>query len=153
MTKDISISNPKACALCNQTQNLSKSNLIAESKQTIFFLGSHAYYPGYCVAIHKKHVVEMHDLNLIDQAETITEVLSLSKAIYLAFSPIKMNLASLGNQDPHLHWHLFPRYKDDPNVLKHPWSNESSFDSHKYKDLEAVRAIEKIQKALRKASS
>jgi diadenosine tetraphosphate (Ap4A) HIT family hydrolase len=32
-----------------------------------------------------------------------------------------MNYELLGNQVPHLHWHLFPRYRDDPNRLQPVW--------------------------------
>ena len=32
-----------------------------------------------------------------------------------------MNYELLGNQVPHLHWHLFPRYAHDPDVLKPVW--------------------------------
>jgi diadenosine tetraphosphate (Ap4A) HIT family hydrolase len=32
-----------------------------------------------------------------------------------------MNYELLGNQVPHLHWHLFPRYADDPDRLKPVW--------------------------------
>ena len=34
--------------------------------------------------------------------------------------PHKINLASLGNVVPHLHWHVIPRYSDDlhfPNPI------------------------------------
>jgi diadenosine tetraphosphate (Ap4A) HIT family hydrolase len=32
-----------------------------------------------------------------------------------------LNYELLGNQVPHLHWHLFPRYRDDPEALKPVW--------------------------------
>ena len=37
------------------------------------------------------------------------------------FAPLKLNVESLGNQVPHLHWHLFPRRADDPEKLKPVW--------------------------------
>jgi len=36
--------------------------------------------------------------------------------------PTKINLASLGNQVPHLHWHIIPRYEDDPFFPESIWS-------------------------------
>ena len=30
-----------------------------------------------------------------------------------ACEPDKMNLASLGNMTPHVHWHVIPRFRDD----------------------------------------
>jgi diadenosine tetraphosphate (Ap4A) HIT family hydrolase len=32
-----------------------------------------------------------------------------------------MNLASLGNQTPHLHWHLIPRFTDDSHFPQPVW--------------------------------
>ncbi len=29
--------------------------------------------------------------------------------------PEKINLASFGNMVPHLHWHVIPRFADDPH--------------------------------------
>ena len=42
----------------------------------------------------------------------------LARAIETAFRPHKLNYELLGNQVPHLHWHLFPRYADDPDALQ-----------------------------------
>jgi diadenosine tetraphosphate (Ap4A) HIT family hydrolase len=36
--------------------------------------------------------------------------------------PGKVNLASLGNQVPHLHWHVIPRYADDAHFPKPIWA-------------------------------
>ena len=45
----------------------------------------------------------------------------LARAIEEAFRPRKMNYELLGNQVPHLHWHLFPRYGHDADALKPVW--------------------------------
>jgi len=37
--------------------------------------------------------------------------------------PTKMNLASLGNQVPHLHWHLIPRFSDDRHFPDPIWAD------------------------------
>ena len=37
-------------------------------------------------------------------------------------SPAKVNLASLGTQVPHLHWHVIPRFTDDPHYPQPIWS-------------------------------
>jgi diadenosine tetraphosphate (Ap4A) HIT family hydrolase len=48
-------------------------------------------------------------------------MVTLGHAIDLAFKPRKLNCESLGNQVPHLHWHLFPRGQEDPDTLKPVW--------------------------------
>ena len=37
-------------------------------------------------------------------------------------APEKINLASLGNVVPHLHWHVIPRFTDDPHFPHSIWS-------------------------------
>jgi len=34
----------------------------------------------------------------------------------------KMNLASLGNQTPHVHWHVVPRFRDDRHFPGPIWA-------------------------------
>ena len=36
-------------------------------------------------------------------------------------APDKINLASLGNQVPHLHWHVIPRFADDAHFPQPIW--------------------------------
>ena len=35
--------------------------------------------------------------------------------------PAKINLASFGNVVPHLHWHVIPRFADDPHFPQPSW--------------------------------
>ena len=43
-------------------------------------------------------------------------------AVRRVMRPQKINLASLGNQVPHLHWHVIPRFADDPYFPDSIWS-------------------------------
>src|SRR5262249_9027259 len=49
------------------------------------------------------------------------EMCLLAAAIEACFRPDKLNYELLGNQVPHLHWHLFPRSRRDPHALKPVW--------------------------------
>jgi diadenosine tetraphosphate (Ap4A) HIT family hydrolase len=44
-----------------------------------------------------------------------------SRAIRQALNPDHMNYELLGNSDPHLHWHIVPRYRDDPRWGQPIW--------------------------------
>jgi diadenosine tetraphosphate (Ap4A) HIT family hydrolase len=37
-------------------------------------------------------------------------------------NPDKINLASLGNVVPHLHWHVIPRFADDAHFPSPVWA-------------------------------
>jgi diadenosine tetraphosphate (Ap4A) HIT family hydrolase len=44
-----------------------------------------------------------------------------AKAVHETFAPWKLNYACYGNAEPHVHWHIVPRYADDPNLDGDPW--------------------------------
>lgn len=44
-------------------------------------------------------------------------------AVVRAFEPRKLNYEALGNGTPHLHWHLIPRYANDPHPNGPVWEN------------------------------
>lgn len=70
-------------------------------------------YPGYCRVIWGAHVPEMSDLDLHDRRHLMAVVFATEAALRALAAPDKVNLASLGNQVPHLHWHVIPRWRDD----------------------------------------
>jgi diadenosine tetraphosphate (Ap4A) HIT family hydrolase len=49
-------------------------------------------------------------------------VLSAESALREAAQPHKVNLASLGNVVPHLHWHVIPRWRDDRHFPDPIWA-------------------------------
>lgn len=72
---------------------------------------------GYALAFFRgRHVVEPTDLTDDEAVRFWRELLSVTRAIEAEYAPIKMNLLFLGNTMPHLHAHLIPRYRDDPDA-------------------------------------
>jgi diadenosine tetraphosphate (Ap4A) HIT family hydrolase len=55
--------------------------------------------------------------------------LAISKVLKDTFKANKIDRATLGNEVPHLHWHLIPRYKTESNFNKPPWPHEKIFIS------------------------
>jgi diadenosine tetraphosphate (Ap4A) HIT family hydrolase len=49
-------------------------------------------------------------------------VFAAEAALREVMAPDKINLASLGNVVPHLHWHVIPRFADDPHFPNPVWS-------------------------------
>ncbi len=85
------------------------------------WLGPWQYYHGYCLLVAHEHVTELFHLNESVRLALMSEMVHLAQAIAEEFHPRKMNYELLGNQVPHVHWHLFPRYEDDPWALKPVW--------------------------------
>jgi diadenosine tetraphosphate (Ap4A) HIT family hydrolase len=79
------------------------------------------HYPGFVRVILNQHVREMTDLVPEERSRLMMMVCKAEKAIRDVMQPDKINLASLGNVVPHLHWHVIPRFEDDPHFPKPVW--------------------------------
>ena len=70
--------------------------------------------PGYCRVIWNAHVTEMTFLGATQRNRLMDGVWATEAAVRAVLAPDKVNLASLGNQVAHLHWHVIARFHDDP---------------------------------------
>lgn len=70
-------------------------------------------FPGYCILYFHRHVAEIFDLTPAERGRLIEDLDRLARAIAACRRPAKLNYACLGNEVPHLHWHVVPRYPDD----------------------------------------
>jgi diadenosine tetraphosphate (Ap4A) HIT family hydrolase len=81
-----------------------------------------AQYPGFCRVIWNAHVKEMTDLPPASRSAMMQMVMKVESALRATLSPDKINLASLGNMTPHLHWHVIPRFNDDAHFPSPVWA-------------------------------
>ncbi len=79
-------------------------------------------YPGFCRVILNAHVKEMSDLSEARQTQLMRAVFATESALRETLKPDKINLASLGNMTPHLHWHVIPRFTGDRHFPHPIWS-------------------------------
>lgn len=79
-------------------------------------------YPGFCRVILNKHAREMSDLDVDAQLGLMRVVLAVEQVVRQGYQPDKINLASLGNVVPHLHWHVIPRWLDDRHFPDPIWA-------------------------------
>jgi diadenosine tetraphosphate (Ap4A) HIT family hydrolase len=78
-------------------------------------------YTGYCRVIWNDHVPEMTDLAIADRGHFMDVVWAVEEVLRELTRPRKINLASLGNYVPHLHWHVIPRFADDRHFPEAIW--------------------------------
>lgn len=78
-------------------------------------------YPGFCRVILKRHVKEMTDLSPDDRSRLMIVVWKTEQVVRDVMHPDKINLASLGNVVPHLHWHVIPRFENDRHFPNPIW--------------------------------
>jgi diadenosine tetraphosphate (Ap4A) HIT family hydrolase len=79
-------------------------------------------WPGFTRVVLARHVAEMTDLDAAARDAVMATVWRVEQAMRAVLAPDKVNVASLGNMVPHLHWHLVPRWRDDANFPAAPWA-------------------------------
>lgn len=80
-------------------------------------------FPGFCRVVWDAHVGEMSDLDVADAQRLMATVLTVERVLRRCVRPDKINLASLGNVVPHLHWHVVPRWATDSHFPDPVWSS------------------------------
>ena len=105
------------CALCLPTPH----DLLWQDDFCRVVLLHDPDYPAYCRVELLAHVKEMTDLPPADRARTMKVVFAVESAMREVIQPDKINLASLGNKTPHMHWHVLPRFESDKHFPNSHW--------------------------------
>lgn len=72
-------------------------------------------YRGHSILIYDpRHVSRPDELTADEWSAFARDAHAAVRALVAVFRPDHINIESLGNEVPHLHWHLIPRYRDDP---------------------------------------
>jgi len=79
-------------------------------------------YPGYVRVILNRHATELSDLYETEREQLMKLAVEIERLMRDLIAPDKVNVASLGNYTPHQHWHIIPRWRDDPCFPDSIWS-------------------------------
>ncbi|HEY0866660.1 MAG TPA: HIT family protein [Fimbriimonas sp.] len=118
------------CRYVDECRTGRSERFVYEFEHSVLTVGEHQFFEGYCVLLLKEHVRDLHELAQPVRRAFFDETMAATEAIVKAYQPWKMNHASYGNAQPHLHWHLFPRYEDDPDRTANPWTHQDRFALH-----------------------
>lgn len=128
------------CIFCKIVNGEIPSNKVFENKNFLVFLDIKPVADGHLLIIPKKHTVWMQEVD----DKTIGDIFKLAKKMILALKKgLKcdyVQVSVVGNEVPHFHIHLMPRFKGD---------NFRNFPTKKYKDNEAEIINKKIIKAIK----
>ena len=93
-------------------------------------------WPGFCRVILNSHAAEMTDLSIEHRSGIMKAVCATESILRDLMQPDKINLASLGNVVPHVHWHVIPRWKEDSHfpdpiwaTAKRPWTHKPQVEN------------------------
>ena len=106
-----------SCELCASDGG----EILWRDKRCRIILVEDSDYPGFCRVIWQEHIREMTNLVSADRAHFMSIVFAVEESLREIMKPDKINLASLGNMTPHLHWHVIPRFADDKHFPGSIW--------------------------------
>lgn len=95
---------------------------IADLGPAILYLHDDQFFPGWSVLVLKRHATELYELARDERSALIEVVSRVARVLAVTYDARKMNYALLGNQIPHVHWHLMPRLTADPAPDSPVWS-------------------------------
>ena len=107
----------RECGICGVIERIrtgALSDFVAELPHSFVILGAMQFYRGYCIVFAKLHATELHLMPPAEARALFDETVAVSAAIAAVVKPLKLNHDCLGNAEPHVHWHIFPRYASDP---------------------------------------
>jgi diadenosine tetraphosphate (Ap4A) HIT family hydrolase len=105
------------CELCKSQGG----TLVIANEWLRVMLVDEANYPGYVRVVWNEHVREMTELDNEQRQRLMKTVFAVESAQREVLAPLKINLASLGNMTPHLHWHVIARFADDLHFPQPVW--------------------------------
>jgi len=78
-------------------------------------------FPALYRVVSQSHVPEWTDLPEPEQQAVMRVVNTVERALRDSLRPTKINLATLGNVVPHLHWHVIARFDWDSHFPAPIW--------------------------------
>ena len=121
------------CDLCRMVEDTDNVTYIAKMNYGTLYLNWNQIYYGRVMYIYDRHVKDITEINITNLQAIMFEVSKVSKAIKDLFQADTVEVATLGNEVQHLHYHIIPRRKSDKNWGKPPWPHDNYFPDDKEK--------------------
>lgn len=112
------MTSPAGCELCNAEGGVP----VVRSTLWRVVRVVDADFPAYYRLIWNEHVAELSDLSDADRGACMDAVTAVERVLREQLRPTKINLASLGNVVPHLHWHVIARFEWDSRFPQPVWA-------------------------------
>jgi diadenosine tetraphosphate (Ap4A) HIT family hydrolase len=141
----------EGCGLCApRPESNDHWDLIATLSVSSLYLAKNQTYRGQCqLTFDPRHAARLDELTPDEYAALAGDLFVAQHAVARAMNPDHVNIESLGNVVPHLHWHIIPRYIDDPRWGMPIWTTPlSAMPDRRLDEAERASVIEAIRRVL-----
>lgn len=99
-------------------------NPVADLTVSAVGVYSDARFPGRSLLVLNEHYEDLTHLPLDVAAAFHADLRAYADALREVTGAQRLNYAVLGNAEPHVHWHIFPRHpQTEPAPDKSPWDD------------------------------
>jgi len=140
-----------ACSACDRIARIAEGrnpDFIATLAESHVTLADEQAYRGYCILLLKDHREHLDELPFERQLRLWEDVGRVAAALRAQFDPVRLNYACLGNLVTHIHWHVIPRYADDPEGQHPIWVRPLAERRVSLPESDRQRLIADIRRAL-----
>jgi diadenosine tetraphosphate (Ap4A) HIT family hydrolase len=117
-------------------------DFVAALSVSSLYLAKNQTYRGQCLLIFdSRHAARPDQLSAHEWQSFCADLFLTQDAVVRTVRPDHINIESLGNLVPHLHWHVVPRYWNDPRWGAPIWLTSLA-------DMADTRLAEQDRKAL-----
>ena len=110
-------------------------------------LGDSQFIPGYALLLSDPVAADLNELKRDERKQYLLDTTLIGDALLEVTGAYRINYETLGNLDPALHTHIFPRYHSEPEAYRrgpvyyYPREQRDSrpFDAERDRDL--IRAL------------
>lgn len=109
-------------------------------------MGDAQFLRGYSLLLPDPVVPHLNALEGAARTRFLDDMAALGDAVLKVTGAVRINYEMLGNLEPALHAHVFPRFADEPAELRtkpvwfYDWDKAPKFDPVEYREiLEAIR--------------
>ncbi len=81
-------------------------------------LGDTQFLPGYSLLLPDPVVPSLNDISVEARLRFLDDMAALGDAVLAATGASRINYSILGNLEPALHAHVFPRYAHEPDEMR-----------------------------------
>ena len=140
------MSRQAGCPLCDAPGG----RVVVQTPRWRLVHADEAGFPAFYRLVWQEHVREFSQLAPAERQECMETLVAIEQAMLGQLRPAKVNLASLGNAVPHLHWHVIARFEQDSHFPGAVWAQpQRAPDAELLRRLSA--ALPALEEGLRSA--
>jgi diadenosine tetraphosphate (Ap4A) HIT family hydrolase len=107
------------CKFCDIIAGRRKKDILFQNTWVVVFLGR-PHHLGHTQVVLREHKEDLTALSEKQLHAFVDDMVMVALILEKILKPDKLNYELFGNWVPHLHWHILPRFKNDPDFGNPP---------------------------------